>query len=56
MLMPGKNDNPSNNFGSYEDDKSTPKAQDIEESHGDLIGKSSDTEDRAKNSLLEHIS
>ena len=43
MPMPGEDDNTSDNFGSYENEKSTPEAQDIEKGYKDLVGKSSDT-------------
>ena len=43
MPMPKKDDNSSDNFGLYEDEKSTPEAQDIERDHKDLVGESSDT-------------
>ena len=48
MPMLGEDVNKSDNFGSYENEKSTPKAQDIEEDHRNLVGKSSDTRSRAK--------
>ena len=48
MPMPGEDDNASDNFGPYEDEGSTPEAQDIEGDHRDLVGKSSDTRSRAR--------
>ena len=46
--MTGKDDNASDNFRSYEDKKFTSKAQNIEEDHRDLVGKSSNTGNRVK--------
>lgn len=43
------------NFEPYEDKKSTLKEQDIEENHGDLVNKSSDTRSHARDGLLRHI-
>ena len=40
MSIPGEDDNLSDNFGPYEDEESTPEAQDIEKDHRDLVGKS----------------
>ena len=48
MPMPGEDDNASDNFGPYEDERSTPEAQDIEGDHRDLVGESSDTGSRAR--------
>ena len=48
MPMPGEDDNASDNFGPYEDERSTPKAQDIEGDHRDSVGESSDTGSRAR--------
>ena len=48
MPMPGEDDNASDNFGPYEDERSTPKTQDIEGDHRDLVGESSDTRSRAR--------
>ena len=43
MPMPQEDDNASDNFGIYEDEKSTPEVQDIEKDHRDLVSKSSGT-------------
>ena len=48
MLIPGEDDNISDNFGPYEDKQSTPEAQNIEGDHRDLVGESSDTRSRAR--------
>ena len=48
MPMPGKNNNASDNFRPYKDEESISKAQDIEKDHRNLVGKSSDTGNRAK--------
>ena len=46
--MPRENDNASDNFEVYEDEKSTPEVQDIEKDYRDLVGKSSDTKSRTR--------
>ena len=46
--MPGKDDNASDNFGLYEDEKSILEVQDIEGDHRDLVGKSLDTRNRIR--------
>lgn len=51
MPIPGENDYALDNFRFYEDEKSTPKAQDMEKNYRDLVGESSDTRDHIKNSL-----
>ena len=43
MPMPAEDNNTSDNFGPYEDEKSTLEAQDIEKDHKNLVDKSSDT-------------
>ena len=48
MPMPEEDYNVSDNFGSYEDEGSIPEAQDIEEDHRNLVGKSSDTRSHTK--------
>ena len=48
LPMLGEDDNVSDNFGLYEDEKSIPEAQDIEKDHRDLVGKSSDSGSCAK--------
>ncbi len=50
-LILGKDDNALGNFVPYEDEKSTLEEQDIERDHRNLIGKSSDTESRARDGL-----
>lgn len=50
MLMLGKDDNELNNFGSYKDEKSISKMQNMEKNHRDLIGKNLDIGSHAKNS------
>ena len=48
MQIPGEDDNALDNFGPYEDEKSTPKVQNIEKNHRDLVGKSSNTRSCAR--------
>ena len=48
MSIFGEDDNASDNFGSYKNEDSIPKTQDIKRDHRDLVGKSSDTESRAR--------
>ena len=48
MPISGKDDNISDNFGSYEDEKSTPEAKDIQEDYRNLVGKSSDIGSRTR--------
>ena len=48
MPMPGEDDNALDNFGPYENEESTPKTQNIEGDHRDLVGKSWDTRSRAR--------
>ena len=48
MPMPGENDNASDNFGLYEDERSTPEVQNIKRDHRDLIGQCSDTRSYAR--------
>ena len=43
-----EDDNTSDNFGLYEDEKSTLEVQDIERDYRDSVGKSSDIGSRAK--------
>lgn len=43
MLILRYNDNASNNFGPYEDDKSTLEKHIIEEDHKDLVAKISES-------------
>lgn len=52
MPISGKNGYISNNFGSYENEKFTLEVQNIKRDYRNLVGKSSDTESRAKKSLL----
>ncbi len=49
--IPRESDYVSGNFGSYEDEKSTLKEQDIEGDHRNLLGESSDTRSRVKDGL-----
>ena len=48
MPMLGEDDNASDNFALYEDEKSISEAQDIERDHRDSISKSSDSRSHAK--------
>ena len=41
--MPREDDNGLDNFGLYEDEESTPEAQNMKRDHRNLVGKSSDT-------------
>ena len=52
MSIIGKDDNISENFGFYEDEKLILKEQDIKKYHANLIYKSSDTKNYVKDSLL----
>lgn len=54
MLILGEHDNTSKNFRSYKDEKSILKKKDIEEDHSNLVGKSLNTRNRAKDGLLGH--
>lgn len=54
ILIPGEDDNILENFGSYENEKSTLKEQDIEKNHEKLAGKSSNTRSCVKNGLSGH--
>ena len=55
--MSGKDDNRSDNFGSYKDEKSISEAQDIEKDYRDLVGKSLVTGNhaRAKHTLQDGL-
>ena len=46
--MPREDDNTLNNFGPYENEKSTPEAQKMKRDYRDLVGKSSDTGSHAR--------
>ena len=46
--MPKKDENVSDNFGPYKDEKSRLKAQDIKGNHKDMVNKCSDTRSRAR--------
>ena len=48
MPMPEEDDNVSDNFGFYKDEKSTTEMQDIERDHRDLVGENSDTRSCAR--------
>ena len=48
MPMPGEDNNLSDNFRPYKDERSIPKVQDIEKDHKNLIDKSSDTKSHAR--------
>ncbi len=53
-LIPGKDDNTSENFGPHEDEESKLEEQDIEEDHRNLLGKSLDTRSHVRDGLLGH--
>ena len=55
-LIPREDDNASDNFGPYKDAESILEEQDIEKDHTNLINKSSDIGNRAKDSLLGRTS
>ena len=48
MPMSREDNNISNNFGPYEDEKSTPEVQNIEKDYRDLVGKSLDIRSHAR--------
>ena len=48
MLILEEDDNVSDNFGPYKNDKSKPKMQDIKGDHRDWVGKSLNTGSRAR--------
>lgn len=52
--MSEKDDNASKNFGFYKNEKSILKEQNIEGDHEDLVDKSFDTRNCAKDSLSRH--
>lgn len=56
ISISGKNENISENFGFYKNEKSLLEEQDIEKDHRNLIGKRLDIENYAFNSLSEYIS
>ena len=56
MPISEENDNSSNNFRPYKNEKSTLEAKDIEKNHIDWISKSSATKKHAKDSLSVYIS
>ena len=51
----GEDDNALQNFGPYEDKKSTLKKQNIERDHTNLVDKSLNNESHAKDSLSRRI-
>ena len=51
MPMPKKDDNASKYFGPYKKEEYILDKQNIEEDHRDLVGESSDTKNRARDSL-----
>lgn len=51
--MPRKNDNASDYFDLYKNEKTTPKAQNIEKDYRGLVGKSLNSGSPAKDSLSE---
>ena len=53
-LIPGKDDDASENFGPHKDEESILKEQKIEGDHRDLVGESLDTGSRAKDGLSRH--
>ena len=53
MSMLEEDNNISDNFGLYKDEKFISEAQNIERNHRDLVSKSSDTRSHARNKLLE---
>lgn len=55
MPIPKKNDDISENFGSYEDEKSKLEEQDIKGDHKNSVGKSLDIESHAKNGFSGHM-
>lgn len=56
ISMPAENDNVSENLGPYKNKKSILKEQEMEGDYRDLIDKSSDTKNRARNGLSGHTS
>lgn len=52
--MPAKNDDASENLRPYKNKKSILKEQEMEVDYRDLIDKSSDTKNRARNNLSEY--
>lgn len=55
MSIQRENDNKSDNFGSYENEKSTLEKQDMEKYHKNLVGKISNTESHIRDSLSRRI-
>ncbi len=54
-LIPGEDENTSENFGLYEDEESILEEQDIERDHRNLVGESSDTGSSVKDGLSRRI-